>query len=161
MRCALKQGGIFDRALRWCGAQREGDMARWDWRGELRRRPWWMNLIFGFCVYMTFIYLPFDLFVKPVAVDDEVWFGVLVHGWTAKLTEPLHWAIYAALAYGFWKMRGWMWPWAAIYVAQVSVGMLVWSLRDPRGNVVLGCIAAAVFLVPTIALWRARSHFAT
>jgi hypothetical protein len=135
-------------------------MARWNWRGELARRPWWMNLIFGFCVYMTFIYMPFDLFVKPVAVDDEIWFGVLFHGWIAKLTEPLHWAIYAALAYGFWRMRPWMWPWAAIYVAQVSVGMLVWSLRDPRGNVALGCIAAAVFLVPTIALWRARSRFA-
>lgn len=135
-------------------------MAQWDWRGELERRPWWMNLIFGFCVYMTFIYMPFDLFVKPVAEDDEVWFGVLLHGWIAKLTEPLHWAIYAALAYGFWKMRPWMWPWAAIYVAQISVGMLVWSLRDPRGNAVFGCIAAAIFLVPTIALWRARSRFA-
>jgi hypothetical protein len=135
-------------------------MTRWDWRAELGRRPWWMNLIFGFCVCMTFIYMPFDLFVKPVAVDDEVWFGVLFHGWVAKLTEPLHWAIYAALAYGFWKMQPWMWPWAAIYVAQVSVGMLVWSLRDPRGNVVLGLIAATVLLVPTIALWRARSRFA-
>ena len=134
-------------------------MAQWDWRGELGRRPWWMNLIFGFCVYMTFIYMPFDLFLKPVAVDDEVWFGVLFHGWIAKLTEPLHWAIYAALAYGFWKMRPWMWPWAAVYVAQVSVGMLVWSWRDPRGNVVLGCVAAAIFLVPTIALWRARFRF--
>ncbi len=135
-------------------------MAGWDWRAELGRRPWWMNLIFGFCLYMTFIYMPFDFFWKPVAVDDEVWFGVLVHGWAAKLTEPLHWAIYAALAYGFWKMRPWMWPWAAVYVAQVSIGMLVWSLRDPRGNVALGCVAAVVFLVPTIALWRARPRFA-
>ena len=37
-----------------------------------------MNLIFGFCVYMTFIYMPYDLFVKPMAVDDEVWFGVFL-----------------------------------------------------------------------------------
>jgi len=136
-------------------------MRRWDWRLELAQRPWWMNLIFGFCLYMTFVYMPFDLFVKPVEEDDEVWLGFLFHGWIAKLTEPLHWAIYAAGAYGFWKMRPWMWPWAAVYVAQISIGMLVWSLRDPRGaGWLAGAIAAGVFLVPTIALWRARSRFA-
>ena len=30
-----------------------------DWH----RRPWWMNFIFYFCVYMTFIYMPFDIFL--------------------------------------------------------------------------------------------------
>ncbi|MCX7065641.1 MAG: hypothetical protein NT024_13995 [Proteobacteria bacterium] len=135
-------------------------MARWDWRQELAQRPWWMNLLFGFCLYMVFIYMPFDMFVKPVEVDDEVWLGFLFHGWAAKLTEPLHWAIYMTGAYGFWKMRPWMWPWAAVYVAQISIGMLVWSLRDPRGAGWLGgAITAAVFLVPTIALWRARRRF--
>ena len=38
-----------------------------DWHS----RPWWMNLIFYFCLYMTFIYLPFDLFLKPVEGDEE------------------------------------------------------------------------------------------
>jgi len=28
-------------------------------------------------------------------------------------TKPLHWLIYGAGAFGFWKMRPWMWPWAA------------------------------------------------
>jgi len=129
-------------------------------RSEWARRPWWMNLIFAFCVYMTFIYMPFDVFWKPVAVDEEVWFGVTLHGWPAKLTAPLHWLIYVAGAYGFWKMRPWLWPWAAVYVAQVSIGMLVWNLLDPRGGGwIAGLVAGAVFLLPTVALWRARDVF--
>ena len=64
-------------------------------------RPWWMNLMFYFCLYMTFIYMPFDFFLKPVAEDQEVWFGILLTGWWAKATEPLHWLIYGAGAYGF------------------------------------------------------------
>ena len=47
---------------------------------ELRRRPWWMNVLWAFCLYMTFIYMPFDLFFKPVAVDEEVWFGFVLTG---------------------------------------------------------------------------------
>jgi hypothetical protein len=132
-----------------------------DVRAEWARRPGWMNLIWLFCLYMTFIYMPFDLFWKPVAVDEEVWFGITLHGWPAKLTAPLHWMIYAAGAYGFWKMSRWMWPWAAVYVAQVSIGMLVWSGLDPRGAGWLsGVVVATVFLVPTVALWRARPRFA-
>src|SRR3954469_14889580 len=100
-------------------------------RTTLARRPWWMNLLFGFCLYMTFVYLPFDVFAKPVAHDEEVWFGVVLRGWAAKATEPLHWAIYAAGAYGFFRMRGWMWPWAALYVAQIAIGMFVWNVHDP------------------------------
>ncbi len=130
------------------------------WRTQWARRPWWMNIMFGFCLYMTFIYMPFDLFIKPVAEDAEVWFGVLLRGWAAKLTEPLHWAIYAALGYGFWKMRPWMWPWAAVYAAQISIGMLVWSLLDARGGGWLsGSIAGGLFAVPAVALWRARARF--
>jgi hypothetical protein len=134
-------------------------MTGFDWRAQWQRRPVWMNAIFAFCLYMTFIYMPYDMFGKPVERDDEVWFGVLFHGWVAKATEPLHWLIYGAGAYGFWKMRRWMWPWAAVYVAQISIGMLVWNLRDPRGNVWFGVLAAAIFGVPTIALWRARGRF--
>ncbi len=127
---------------------------------EWRRRPWWMNLIWFFCIYMTFIYLPFDLFIKPVAVDQEVWFGFMLTGWAAKLTAPLHWAIYAAGAYGFWKMRWWMWPWAAIYVAQIALGMGIWSLLDPRGGLWIGVVSMAVMAVPAIALWRSKALFA-
>ena len=130
------------------------------WRREWQRRPWWMQLLFGFCVYMTFIYLPFDLFLKPVAEDEEIWFGFMLHGWWAKATEPLHWAIYGAGAWGFWKMRPWMWPWASVYSAQVVIAMVVWNLTAPNGRgLVAGLIIGAIFMIPTIALWRARPRF--
>lgn len=129
---------------------------------ELRRRPWWMNVLWGFCLYMTFIYLPYDLFFKPVAEDEEVWFGFVLHGWAAKLTAPLHWLIYAAGAYGFWKMARWMWPWAALYTAQVAIAMLVWNLIDERGGGwTVGLVSAAIVLLPTVALWLAKGRFQT
>lgn len=131
-----------------------------DVAAELRRRPWWMNLLWGFCLYMTFVYLPFDLFLKPVAEDEEVWFGFVLRGWHAKLTEPLHWLIYGAGAFGFWKMSRWMWPWAAVYAAQVALAMLVWNLIDSRGGgIVSGAVSMAVVAVPAIALWRAKGRF--
>ena len=67
-----------------------------------------------------FIRVPFDIFFTPIERDQEVWFGIVLRGMWAKVTEPLHWAVYAAGAWGFWKMRRWMWPWAAVYVAQVA-----------------------------------------
>ena len=131
-----------------------------DLADELRRRPWWMNVLWGFCLYMTFIYLPFDLFFKPVAADEEVWFGFVLRGWAAKLTAPLHWLIYGAGAYGFWKMSRWMWPWAALYVVQIAIAMLVWSVIDERGQGLLwGLVSAAILAVPAIALWRAKGRF--
>jgi len=86
-------------------------------RNELGKRSGWMNLIFAFCLYMTFIYMPFDIFLKPMAEDEEVWLGFTLHGFWAKATAPLHWLIYAALAWGFFRMSRWMWPWAAVYAA--------------------------------------------
>jgi len=124
------------------------------------RRSLWMNLLLLFCLYMTFIYMPFDIFWKPLAEDEEVWFGVTLHGWSAKYTAPLHWLIYAAGAYGFWHMKPWMWPWAAVYCAQIVISMFVWNLLDPRGGgMQAGAVAAAVFMVPTIALWRSKDRF--
>lgn len=126
----------------------------------LSRRPWWMNLLFAFCLYMTFIYMPYDVLFKPVAQDEEVWFGIVLHGWAAKLTAPLHWAIYAAGAWGFWRMSAWMWPWAALYAAQVAIAMAVWNVIDPRGDgLLMAAVSGALFLVPTVALWRARARF--
>jgi hypothetical protein len=135
-------------------------MTKVNWRAELAKRPWWMNAMLVFCAYMTFFYLPFDLFWKPVAEDQEVWFGILLQGWAAKATEPLHWAIYAAGLYGFWNMRGWMHPWAALYVIQIGLGMFVWSLLDERGpGLWAGAASAVPFLLLAVALWRARSRF--
>ena len=129
-------------------------------RDDWGQRPWWMNLIFYFCVYMTFIYMPFDLFYKPVAEDEEIWFGFTLYGWWAKATEPLHWLIYGAGAYGFWKMKSWMWPWAGVYAAQVAIAMLVFNVVNAKGGGWLaGAIAGAIFAVPMIALFRARALF--
>ena len=132
------------------------DAVKADWL----TRPWWMNLIFYFCVYMTSVYLPFDLFWKPVAMDHEIWFGFALAGWWAKATEPLHWLIYGAGAYGFWKMKSWMWPWAAVYTAQVVIAMFVWNIvNDNGGGWLAGIIAATIFTVPMVALWRAKPRF--
>ncbi|HVM96509.1 MAG TPA: SDR family oxidoreductase [Candidatus Acidoferrales bacterium] len=114
-----------------------------------------------FCFYMAALYMPWDFFIKPVDRDAEAWFGFLLRGWGAKATEPLHWAIYAAGAYGFWRMRGWMWPWAALYAAQVALGMFVWGIVYKGGiSGWLGGLAGAV--VPglvALGLWNARKRF--
>ena len=135
---------------------------------EWAKRPWWMNQIWFFCVYMTFIYMPFDLFYKAVEHDEEIWFGFTLTGWAAKATEPVHWLIYGAGAYGFWKMKSWMWPWAAVYCFQVVIAMAVFNLvegpveagvRARGGGITAAVISAVVFMIPTVALWRARGLF--
>jgi len=134
-------------------------MATW-WREQFGRRPWWMNALMLFCAYMTFIHMPWDFFFKPIERDAEAWFGFLLYGWAAKATEPIHWAIFAAGAYGLWRMRAWMWPWASLYVVQVAFGMLMWNVAYPAGR---GVLVGSVVLVPyaliAVALWRARDLF--
>jgi hypothetical protein len=124
-------------------------------------RPAWINALMVFCGFMTFVYLPWDLFAKPVETDQEVWFGILFTGWAAKLTAIPHWAIYAAGTFGFWRSCSWMWPWAAVYTAQVAVGMLVWNLRELEGGSawVAGIAAFIPFAALARALWNARPHF--
>ncbi|HAK51418.1 MAG TPA: hypothetical protein DCM54_05865 [Gammaproteobacteria bacterium] len=112
-----------------------------------------------FCAYMTFIYMPFDLFYKPVAEDEEIWFGITLHGWAAKATEPLHWAIYGAVFYGFLKMKHWMHPWAALYVAQVAIAMFVFPIVNDPGNLGSGLIAGTVFMLLGIALFNAKDEW--
>ena len=81
-------------------------------------------------------------------------------GWWAKATEPLHWLIYGLGAWGFWRMKRWMWPWAAVYATQVVIAMLVWNVINDNGRGWLGgLVAAALFAVPAVALWRARPVF--
>jgi|TARA_B100001971_G_scaffold190507_1_gene193303 hypothetical protein len=126
-----------------------------DWHS----RSWWMNLIFYFCLYMTFIYLPFDLFFKPVEGDEEIWFGFTLTGWWAKATEPLHWLIYGLGSYGFWRMKTWMWPWASVYAAQVAIAMFTWNILNDMGSLTSAFISAFIFSLPMIALWRSREDF--
>lgn len=129
-------------------------------KAEYAARPVWMNLVFLFCVYMTFIYMPFDLFLKPVEEDQEVWFGFMLTGWAAKATEPIHWAIYGAGAWGFFRMRHWMWPWAALYTLQVAIAMAVWPIMVGSPWWV-SVIAGAPFLGLAWLLHKSRPRFTT
>lgn len=127
---------------------------------NIELRPWWMNCAFLFCAFMTFIYLPWDIFIKPLAEDQEVWFGFLFTGWAAKIGALLHWLVYGAGFCGFWKMKAWLHPWAAVYVLQIAAGMLIWSISDDRGSgFVSGGITAMVFIGLAVALLRSKPHF--
>ena len=114
-----------------------------------------------FCAFMTFVYMPWDFFVKPVAADEEAWFGILLRGPGAKLTEPIHWAIYAAGMYGLWRMRPWMWPWAAVYAGSVAFGMFIWPLVYIGGlkGLTLAVVSVVPFVLLTRALWRSSELF--
>jgi len=122
-------------------------------------RPAWVNVLLAFTAFMTFVYTPWDLFLKPVARDQEVWLGIVLTGWWAKATEPLHGAIYAAFTWGFWKMRPWMRFWGTVWIVQIAVGMVVWSLTDPRGSVLGGIVSGIVFGWLARLYWRAGEVF--
>ncbi|MBD3647032.1 MAG: hypothetical protein HUJ31_06155 [Pseudomonadales bacterium] len=123
-------------------------------------RPAWMSVVMVFCFYMTVIYMPFDLFLKPVERDQEVWFGIVLTGWAAKATEPIHWAIYAAGSWGFYKMKSWMWPWASVYVIQIAIGMFVWTyMREGASNFIVAILVSIPFIALAVALWRAKPQF--
>ena len=137
------------------------DQDRW-WEQQWHARPLWMQPLMLFCIYMAVIYMPWDIFAKSVAEDQEVWFGYMLTGWAAKLTAPLHWAIYAAGAWGFWHMRRWMWPWAALYVAQIAIAMVVWSLLYRSEISLIGvAVIGGLFTLLAWALHRARRRFTT
>ena len=122
-------------------------------------RPLWVNVLLAFTAFMAFVYTPWDFFVKPVAEDQEVWLGFVLTGWAAKATEPIHGAIYAAFAWGLWKMRPWMRFWGTLYIAQMAVAMLIWNLLDERGHVLAGIVSAVVFVALARAYWGAGRVF--
>ncbi len=133
-----------------------------EWLSDVfRDRPWWMNATMIFCAYMAFVYMPWDIFVKPVAEDEEVWFGLLFHGGWAKLLALPHWFVYAAGVYGFRRRRPWMGFWSAAYTAQVAFGMYLWTALETGGfsGIFVGIFPALPFVGLTYAFWNARDHF--
>lgn len=128
---------------------------------EWAKRPFWMQLVWLFCLYMALIYVPYDIFFTPVAEDEQVWFGVILYGWWAKATAPIHWIIYAAGAWGFYKMHRWMHPWAGVYVTQVAIAMFVWGFLYGTAVTtwVVGSVTGTLLLGLAIALWVSRHHF--
>jgi len=130
-------------------------------RARMARRPWWMNGLMVACALLAGVIIPLDLFCTPLARDEQVWFGVMLTGWPAKLGTLAHWAVYAAGAYGFWHLRSWMWPWAAVAAAQVAFSMTLWPLLYRSGaRAVLAALAGGLFYAAIAwALWRARLLF--
>lgn len=131
--------------------------------GQWRKRPWWMNGMLLFCLYMTFVYLPYDLFVKPVADDEEVWFGIRFHGFWAKLLAVPHWVVYALGAVGLWRMSPWARPFLALYLVQVAISFAVWPwlyrADDPLAMRLLGSVPTAVFFLwLAYQVWRASAR---
>jgi short-subunit dehydrogenase len=130
-----------------------------DWLdGIFEGRPTWMNILMVFCAYMSFLYVPWDFFMKPVAQDEEVWFGIMFTGTAAKLTEPLHWLIYTAGAYGFYRRKSWMAPWAAVYAGSVTLGMVVWPVLYHE-SWLMGFTAFFPFAWLTRELYRSQAYF--
>jgi hypothetical protein len=107
-----------------------------------------------FCVATIAFLVPRDLFVEKTR-DVEVWGGFEVRGTAALLTAPLHWALFAVGAWGFWRQRPWILPAAAAYAFYVAVSHLVWSEASPNGRGwPIGLLQAALFSLPAIWLWR-------
>jgi hypothetical protein len=131
-----------------------------DIKTEWAKRPWWLNLILLFALYMTFIYSPFDVVFKPLADDEDVWLGLVFTGWGAKIGGIAHWIVYGALAWGLWRMRPWAWWLGSLYATQVAIAMFVWPLLHAEGGgLVAAAVAGLVFAIPAVALWRSRALF--
>ena len=133
-----------------------------DWFQDIfRGRPWWMNAVMVFSAWMAFIYMPWDIFIKPVVSDQEVWFGIMFKGGWAKAMAFPHWFVYGAAVYGFRRRRPWMGIAATLYTAQVAIGMVLWPIFQYGSLMgwVMGFIAGAPFVALTLAFWKTREHF--
>ncbi len=130
-------------------------------RDVFRDRPTWMNCVMVFCGFMAFVYLPWDIFWKPVANDQEVWFGIMFTGWAAKVAALPHWFVYGAGVYGLRRRRPWVNSWGAVYLGQVAFGMWVWSILEYGGLTgwVLGLVPAVPFALLGLAMWNAQDQF--
>lgn len=115
-----------------------------------------MTAMAVFCVATIAFLVPRDLFFEATR-DVEVWFGFELRGAAALATAPLHWAIFAIGAWGFWRERPWILPAAAGYAFYVALSHLVWSEASPDGRGwPMGLLQAAALSIPGVLLWRAH-----
>jgi hypothetical protein len=115
-----------------------------------------MTALAVFCAATVPFLIARDLFVPHVR-DVEVWFGFELRGAAALATAPLHWAIFAVGAWGFWRQRPWILPAAAGYAFYVAFSHLVWSEASPNGRGIgAGLVQAALFSIPGFLLLRAH-----
>jgi hypothetical protein len=107
-----------------------------------------------FCAATVVFLAARDLFVPEIR-DVEVWGGFELHGRAARLTAPLHWAIFALGAVAFWRARPWVWTAAAAYVFYVAASHLVWSEASPNGRGwPMGLVQAAG--ISLVGVWMLR-----
>jgi len=52
-----------------------------------------------------------------------------------------------------------MFPWAALYVVQVAIGMAVWPLLYSEAEWWMGALIGLPFAALAVMLWRAKSQF--
>ena len=115
-------------------------------------RPGWMTALAVFCLLTVAFLVSRDLFVAA-ARDVEVWLGFEVRGRAARLTAPLHWAIFGVGAWAFWTRRPWILPAAAAYAFYVALSHLIWSGASAQGpGWAAGVALALAFSVPGFAL---------
>ena len=115
-----------------------------------------MTALAIFC-FASVIFLAWrDLFLPGVR-DVEVWFGFELGGWIARVTAPIHWAIFLAGAWGFWFQRPWVVPCAAAYAFYIALCHLVWNQLSPNGlGWAAGIAEALAFSIPGFLLLRAQ-----
>lgn len=119
-------------------------------------RPRWVTAMALLCVAIVVFLVYRDLLV-PGPRDVEVWFGLEVHGRAARLSAPLHWAIFLVGAFGFWFQKPWIVPAAAGYAFYIAFSHLVWSEMSPKGQGwPIGLAQALLFSIPGVLLLRAR-----
>jgi hypothetical protein len=123
---------------------------------KVPQRPPWMTALAVFCLATVLFLVPRDLFFAETR-DVEVWLGFELRGGAALLTAPIHWAIFALGAWGFWQCRPWVLASAATYVFYVALSHLIWSEASPNGRGwSIGLAQALAISMLGILLLRAR-----
>ena len=108
----------------------------------------------AFCV-VTICFLVYRDLALPHVRDIEVWFGFELHGWLARATAPLHWAIFGIGAQLFWREHSRAWLYASGYAAYIALSHLIWNVTSPSGGgLAAGLVQGVFFLMPAaVLLW--------
>jgi hypothetical protein len=105
----------------------------------------------------TLVFLAARDLLLPEVGDVEVWLGFELHGLAARLTAPLHWALFGAFAWAFWRAKPWVYGAAAAYVFYVALSHLIWSEASPNGRGwPMGLLQAAAISAIGVLLLRLR-----
>ena len=126
--------------------------------GEAPRRTGWMVGLTFFCAATVLFLVTRDLFFAHTR-DVEVWFGFEVRGTAALLSAPLHWAIFAVGAWGFWRQHPQVLRWASGYVFYIALSHIVWNVVSPAGDGwPSGLVQALAISIPGVLMLRAHGR---